>query len=103
MPRTVYLIALVAAFSSAGATIFVRHGLRGSNALAALWINVVVGTLCLWLGVLLTGGVGHVSASGIALFMLAGLIGTIGGRPFVFAGIHPGGAPTRAPPTHPHP
>jgi uncharacterized membrane protein len=92
MPRTVYLIALVAAFSSAGATIFVRQGLRDSNALAALWINVVVGTLGLWLGVLFTGGIGHVSARGIALFMLAGLIGTIGGRLLRFAAIEQVGA-----------
>jgi uncharacterized membrane protein len=92
MPRTVYLIALVAAFSSAAATIFVRHGLRGSNALTALWINVVVGTLGLWLGVLLTGGVGHASARGIALFVLAGLVGTIGGRLLRFAAIEQVGA-----------
>jgi uncharacterized membrane protein len=92
MPRTVHVLALVAAFSSAGATIFIRQGLRGSNAYAALWINVAVGTLGLWVTVYLTGGVGHVSATGVAFFVLAGLIGTIGGRLLRFVAIEQVGA-----------
>ncbi|PWU24149.1 MAG: hypothetical protein C5B48_07395 [Candidatus Rokuibacteriota bacterium] len=92
MPRTVHLLALVAALSSAGATIFVRRGLRGSNSMTALWVNVVVGTLGLWIAVLATGGVGHVSAVGIAFFVLAGLIGTIGGRLLRFVAIEQVGA-----------
>jgi DME family drug/metabolite transporter len=87
MPRTVHLLALVAAFSSAAATIFIRQGLRGSNAYTALWINVAVGTLGLWAAVFLTGGVGHLSATGISFFVLAGLIGTIGGRLLRFVAI----------------
>src|SRR5262249_12326091 len=92
MPRTVYVLALIAAFSSAGATIFVRHGLRGSNAYAALWINVAVGTIGLWAAVLLTGGLGPPSGTGIAFFVLAGLIGTIGGRLLRFVAIEQVGA-----------
>ena len=45
MPRTVYLLALVAAFTSAGATIFIRQGLRGSTPFAGFWINLAVGTI----------------------------------------------------------
>jgi uncharacterized membrane protein len=87
MPRTVHLLALVAALSSAGATIFIRQGLRGGSAYTALWINVLVGTVGLWTAVLFTGGLGHVSARGIAFFVLAGLIGTIGGRLLRFVAI----------------
>ncbi len=92
MPRTVHLVALVAAFSSAGATIFIRQGLRGSTPYAGFWINLAVGTVCLWGGVLLSGGVGHVSSVGLALFALAGLVGTVGGRLLRFVSIEKVGA-----------
>jgi uncharacterized membrane protein len=46
----------------------------------------------LWLCVLLTGGPGPVSASGIALFVLAGLVGTAGGRLLRFLSIERVGA-----------
>ena len=87
MPRTVHLVALVAAFSSAGATIFIRQGLRGSSPFAGFWINLAVGTVGLWAAVLATGGVGRVSAAGLALFGLAGLVGTVGGRLLRFVSI----------------
>jgi drug/metabolite transporter, DME family len=92
MPRTVHLLALVAAFSSAGATIFIRQGLRGSSPFAGFWINLAVGTVGLWAAVLATGGVGRVSARGFALFALAGLIGTVGGRLLRFFSIQRVGA-----------
>ncbi len=92
MPRTVYLLALVAALSSASATIFIRQGLRSSNAYVALWLNVAVGTVGLWAAVLLTGGVGRPSGTGIAFFVLAGLIGTVGGRLLRFVAIEQVGA-----------
>jgi len=51
-----------------------------------------VGTIGLWTGVFLTGGVGRVSAAGLGLFTLAGLIGTIGGRLLRFVSIERVGA-----------
>ncbi|HXJ77609.1 MAG TPA: DMT family transporter [Candidatus Methylomirabilis sp.] len=87
MPRTVHLLALVAAFSSAGATIFIRQGLRGSSPFAGFWINLAVGTVGLWTAVLATGGIGRVTATGFALFALAGLVGTVGGRLLRFVSI----------------
>src|SRR5262249_5274452 len=92
MPRTVHLLALVAAFSSAGATIFIRQGLRSSNPFAGFWINLVVGTVGFWGAVLATGGVGRASLAGFALFALAGLIGTVGGRLLRFLSIEKVGA-----------
>ena len=92
MPRTVHLVALVAAFSSAGATIFIRQGLRRSSPFAGFWINLAVGTVGLWAAVLATGGIGRVSATGFALFALAGLIGTVGGRLLRFVSIEKVGA-----------
>lgn len=92
MPRTVHLVALVAAFSSASATIFIRQGLRGSSLFAGFWINLAVGTVGLWAAVLATGGVGRVSAGGFALFALAGLLGTVGGRLLRFVSIEKVGA-----------
>jgi DME family drug/metabolite transporter len=92
MPRTAQLVALVAAFSSAGATILIRQGLRGGGPLAGFWINLAVGTAGLWVAVLATGGIGRVSIVGFALFALAGLIGTMGGRLLRFVSIEKVGA-----------
>src|SRR6266849_5076947 len=92
MPRTVYALALASAFCSAGATIFIRQGLRGRGPYTGFWINLVVGTVGLWAAVLLTGGVGRLSATGIAFFVLAGLIGTVGGRLLRFVSIDKVGA-----------
>jgi len=90
--RTVHLLALAAGFLSAGATIFIRQGLRGSSPFAGFWINLAVGTVGLWAAVLATGGMGRVSAAGFALFALAGLIGTVGGRLLRFVSIEKVGA-----------
>ena len=92
MPRTVHVLALIAAFTSAGARIFIRQGLRGSTPFAGFWINLVVGTIGLWAAVFAIGGLGHVSALGFALFGLAGLIGTVGGRLLRFVSIEQVGA-----------
>ena len=92
MTRTVYVLALVSAVSSAGSTILIRQGLRGSTPFTGFWINLVVGTLGLWAAVLLTGGPGPVSAAGIAFFALAGLVGTAGGRLLRFVSIEQVGA-----------
>ncbi len=92
MPRMAHLLALMAAFSSAAATIFIRQGLRDSGPYTGFWINLVVGTVGLWTGVLLTGGFGRLSAAGLGFFVLAGLIGTVAGRLLRFVGIEKVGA-----------
>jgi uncharacterized membrane protein len=92
MPRTVHLLALAGALSSAGATIFIRQGLRGSDSYTGFWINLAVGTAGLWGAVLATGGIGRVSAAGVAFFVLAGLIGTVAGRLLRFVSIDKVGA-----------
>jgi len=96
MPRTVYVLALASAFCSACATIFIRQGLRGRGPYTGFWINLVVGTVGLWAAVLLTGGFGRLSATGIAFFVLAGLIGTVAGRLLRFVSIEKVGASTAA-------
>src|SRR2546427_8958205 len=96
MPRTVYVLALASAFCSAGATIFIRQGLRGRGPYTGFWITLVVGPVGLWAAVLLTGGFGRLSATGIAFFVLAGLIGTVAGRLLRFVSIEKVGASTAA-------
>jgi transporter family protein len=85
-------LALAAAFLSAAATIFIRQGLRRSDPYTGIWINLIVGTVALWAAVLVTGGVVHVSAQSALLFVLAGLIGTVGGRLLRFLAIEKVGA-----------
>lgn len=92
MPHAVHVLALASALCSAGATIFIQQGLRGSGPYTGVWINLVVGTIGLWAGVLLTGGIGHLSAAGVAFFVLAGLIGTGAGRLLRFVAIEKVGA-----------
>jgi uncharacterized membrane protein len=85
-------LALGAALLSAAATIFIRQGLRRSDPYTGIWINLMVGTVALWAAVLVTGGVVHVSAQSAVLFVLAGLIGTVGGRLLRFLAIEKVGA-----------
>jgi uncharacterized membrane protein len=85
-------LALGAAFLSAAATIFIRQGLRRSDPYTGIWINLMVGTVALWAAVLVTGGVVHVSLHSALLFVLAGLIGTVGGRLLRFLAIEKVGA-----------
>ncbi len=92
MPPAVFVLALLSAVASAASTIFIRQGLRHSTPYAGFWINLVVGIVTLWTGVLLTEGFGHLSLKGAALFALAGLIGTTGGRLLRFVSIEQVGA-----------
>jgi drug/metabolite transporter, DME family len=96
MPRTVHVLALAAALSSAVATILIRQGLRGSSSYSGFWINLAVGTLGLWAAVFATGEIRRVSLQGLALFVLAGLIGTIAGRFLRFVSIERVGASVAA-------
>ena len=85
-------VALASALVSASATILLRRGLRYDGPYTAVWMNLAVGTVLVWLAVALTGGFGRPSVRGIAVFALAGLIGTVGGRVFRFKGIELVGA-----------
>ena len=92
MPQTLHLLALGGAFFSALATIYIRQGLRASDPYAGFFVNVVVGTVSLWIAVIATGGLGHVSPRGALFFICAGLIGTVGGRLLRFVAIEKVGA-----------
>jgi drug/metabolite transporter, DME family len=85
-------LALISALLSAIATILIRHGLVSYSAYTGFWINLVVGTVCLWLGVLFTGGMGNPTPQALLLFVLAGLIGTVAGRLLRFVSIEVVGA-----------
>jgi len=96
VPPIVPVLALIAAVLSAGATIFIRQGLRTSGSYTGVWINVLVGAIGLWIAVALTGGPGPVSSNAFAYFILAGLIGTVAGRLFRFLAIEHVGASVAA-------
>ena len=85
-------LALGAALFSAIATIFIRQGLRGGDPFTGIWINLIVGTAALWAAVSVTGGIVEISLRSVLLFMLAGLIGTMGGRLLRFHAIDKVGA-----------
>lgn len=85
-------LALTSALLSAAATILIRHGLVRHGAYTGFWINLVVGTVCLWTAVLFTGGIGRPTPQALALFVLAGLIGTVAGRLTRFLAIETVGA-----------
>ena len=85
-------LALGAALFSAVATICIRQGLRGGDPFTGIWINLIVGTVSLWAAVSVTGGVVRISVRSVLLFMLAGLIGTMGGRLLRFHAIDKVGA-----------
>lgn len=86
------ILALTSALVNATSTILVRRGYERYGVYTAMWINVAVGTVVVWLAVLATGGVGTPSPAGIAYFALAGLIGTVGGRLLRFMSIDVVGA-----------
>jgi uncharacterized membrane protein len=92
MPQPMHLLALGGALLSAAATIFIRQGLRGSDPYSGFWVNLVVGTVSLWIAVLATGGPVQVSVRGALFFLFAGLIGTVGGRLLRFVAIEQVGA-----------
>lgn len=85
-------LALGSALISASATILIRQGLRDHSLFTGYWINLVVGTVGLWLAVLVAGGPGPMSATGVAYFAVAGLIGTAVGRLLRFFSIEAVGA-----------
>jgi drug/metabolite transporter (DMT)-like permease len=88
----VAVLALGAAFCSAAATIFIRQGLRRGDPYTGFWINLIVGTAVLWVAVFVTGGVVQLTRRSVLLFVLAGLIGTVGGRLLRFLAIDKVGA-----------
>jgi uncharacterized membrane protein len=90
------VLALTSAILTAAATILVRRGYQEYGPYTAMWISVAVGTVCLWVGVAATGGVGAPSWAGIAYFALAGLIGTVAGRLLRFMSIETVGASVAA-------
>lgn len=91
-PAAVPAVALISALVSAAATVLIRRGLRYDGPYTAFWINLAVGSVCVWLAVLATGGLGAFSSRGVVLFAAAGLIGTVGGRLLRFMGIETVGA-----------
>jgi uncharacterized membrane protein len=91
-PPAVPVLALASALFSAAATVLISRGLRRYGPYTGIWINLVVGTAGVWLAVLLTGGVGSPAPAAIAYFVLAGLIGTFGGRLLRFIAIEAVGA-----------
>ena len=96
VPRIVPVLALASAFISAGATIFIRQGLRTGTPYTGFWINVAVGCVALWTAVALAGGPGPVSTSALVLFVTAGLVGTVFGRLLRFVAIERVGASVAA-------
>jgi uncharacterized membrane protein len=91
-PHLVPLLALGGAMLTAAAAILIHQGLRGADAYSGFWINLAVGTALLWTAVLVTGPHGRISASGLAWFALAGLLGTVAGRLLRFVAIEKVGA-----------
>jgi drug/metabolite transporter, DME family len=85
-------LALASALCSAAATILISRGLVRYGPYTGAWVNLVVGTTCVWIAVMLGGGVGRPTLAGIAYFALAGLIGTFGGRLLRFISIETVGA-----------
>jgi len=85
-------LALASALCSALATVLISRGLLRYGPYTGAWVNVAVGTVCVWIAVILGGGVGHPNAAGIAYFALAGVIGTFGGRLLRFLSIETVGA-----------
>jgi DME family drug/metabolite transporter len=92
VPGIVPVLALSSALLSAAATILIRQGLRGYGPFTGVWINMLVGTVCLWVAVLFTGGIGRPTPTALGLFILAGLIGTVAGRVLRFFAIEAVGA-----------
>jgi uncharacterized membrane protein len=98
------VLALLAALISAVATILIQKGLRGGgDTYTGFWINLVVGTIGLWSAVLLMGHPARPTAQAIAFFVLAGLIGTVGGRLLRFMAIEKVGASISAALNNLHP
>ena len=96
MSRTVHILALAGALATASAAVLIRQGLRSGNAYGGYWVNLAVGTVCLWAAVLVRGPLEPLQARGIAFFVLAGLVGTVAGRLLRFISIEKVGASVTA-------
>lgn len=93
MQLTAYAwIALLSAVCMAAASIWIRQGLRQSNAHTGYWINLVVGVSGLWIAVLLFTPDDVGAWRALPFFIASGLIGTVGGRFTRFIGIDKVGA-----------
>ena len=101
--QLVHVLALASAVFTAGATILIRLGFRGADAFTSYWINLVVGTVGLWLAVLVAAPSGPSTFHGILYFVLAGLVGTTAGRLLRFVSIERVGASVAAALTNLHP
>jgi uncharacterized membrane protein len=84
---TVVALAFTSALLSAVATVLIRAALQRYGPYTGVWLNVLVGTVVFWLVLAVSGGPGRPPATSIAFFVLAGLIGTVGGRLFRFMSI----------------
>ena len=96
MPHLVHVLALGSGVLTAGATILIRLSFRGADAFTSYWINLVVGTVGLWLAVLVVAPSGRTELGGILYFVLAGLVGTTAGRLLRFVSIERVGASVAA-------
>jgi uncharacterized membrane protein len=96
LPSTPQLFALVSAICSAIATLLIQRGLRRSNFYAGFWINVAVGSLGLWLAVLLFVRSESYDWRAVPYFVFSGVVGTAAGRLFRVVAIERVGAPVAA-------
>jgi uncharacterized membrane protein len=96
IPWLVYVVALLGALCSASATVLIRQGLRSGDAYTGFWINLVVGTVGLWGVVFLLVPGETIHPTGLLLFILSGLIGTVLGRLLRFISIEKVGASVSA-------
>src|SRR6059036_2707911 len=85
-------LALASALCSAASTVLISRGLVRYGPYTGAWVNLVVGTTCVWIALLFAGGLGRPTATAVAFFALAGLIGTVGGRLLRFISIETVGA-----------
>ena len=87
MTGTVAALAFTSALLSAVSTVLIRAGFQRYGPYTGVWINVLVGTVIFWVAVAVSGGPGRPSATAVAFFVLAGLIGTVAGRLLRFVSI----------------
>jgi transporter family protein len=98
MPINIYAqLALLSAFFNACATVLIRRGLQESNPHTGFWINLVVGVAGLWLAVFILTPGDVFSTRALPYFIVAGLLGTVGGRLTRFLAIDKVGAAVAAP------
>lgn len=96
MAYTAHVLALAGALCSAMATVMIRRGLGTSNSYTGFWINLAVGTVCVWVPTLLMVPVSALHAKALPFFIASGILGTVAGRFLRFLGIEKVGAPVSA-------